>query len=39
MKAACVKEIKQELNTRSHKELLDICLRLSRLKEEKVIVD
>lgn len=34
MKAASVKEIKQELSTRSTKELLDLCLRLSRFKKE-----
>lgn len=34
MKAASVKEIKQELNTRSPKELLELCLRLSRFKKE-----
>ncbi|TWO32817.1 hypothetical protein E1J38_008095 [Seonamhaeicola sediminis] len=34
MKAVSVKEIKQELNTLSHKELQDICLRLSRFKKE-----
>ncbi|HAF27993.1 MAG TPA: hypothetical protein DCG75_03000 [Bacteroidales bacterium] len=34
MKAATVKELKQELSTRSHKELLEICLRLSRFKKE-----
>ncbi|WP_282135789.1 hypothetical protein [Seonamhaeicola maritimus] len=34
MKAVSVKEIKQELNTLSHKEVQDICLRLSRFKKE-----
>lgn len=34
MKAASVKEIKQELSTRSPKELLELCLRLSRFKKE-----
>ena len=34
MKAASVKEIKQELGTRYHKELLELCLRLSRFKKE-----
>lgn len=34
MKAATAKELKQELSTRSHKELLEICLRLSRFKKE-----
>ncbi|NOQ24363.1 MAG: hypothetical protein GQ564_03290 [Bacteroidales bacterium] len=34
MKAASVKEIKQELTTRSPKELLELCLRLSRFKKE-----
>ena len=34
MKAASLKELKQELNTRSPKELLEICLRLSRFKKE-----
>jgi len=34
MKTATVKELKQELNTRSHKELLELCLRLSRFKKE-----
>ncbi len=34
MKAVPVKEIKQELNTLSHKEVQDICLRLSRFKKE-----
>jgi hypothetical protein len=34
MKAAKVSEIKQELSTRSHKELLELCLRLSKFKKE-----
>jgi len=34
MKAASTKEIKQELSTRSPKELLELCLRLSRFKKE-----
>ncbi len=34
MKAVTAKEIKQELNNRSQKELLDLCLRLSRFKKE-----
>ncbi len=34
MKAASVKKIKEELNTRSPKELLELCLRLSRFKKE-----
>jgi hypothetical protein len=34
MKAATVKELKQELNQRSPKELLELCLRLSRFKKE-----
>lgn len=34
MKAATVKEIKQELSIRSHKELLDLCLRMSKFKKE-----
>ncbi len=34
MKAATAKEIKQELITRSPKELLEICLRLARFKKE-----
>ncbi len=34
MKAASVSEIKQELNTRSPKELLELCLRLSKFKKE-----
>jgi len=34
MKAATAKEIRQELNERTPKELLDFCLRLSRFKKE-----
>lgn len=34
MKTATVKELRQELGQRSPKELLDICLRLSRFKKE-----
>jgi hypothetical protein len=34
MKAASVKELKMELSTRSHKELLELCLRLARFKKE-----
>ena len=34
MKAASAKEIKQELMARSPKELLNLCLRLSRFKKE-----
>ena len=34
MKAATVKELKQELSYRSPKELLELCLRLSRFKKE-----
>ncbi len=34
MKAASVKEIKDELKIRSPKELLELCLRLSRFKKE-----
>lgn len=34
MKAASVKELKQELSLRSQDELLEICLRLSRFKKE-----
>lgn len=34
MKAVTVKELKQELNTRSAKELLELCLRLSKFKKE-----
>lgn len=34
MKAAKVSEIKQELSIQSHKELLELCLRLSKFKKE-----
>ncbi len=34
MKAVTVKELKQELNNKSPKEVLDLCLRLSRFKKE-----
>jgi hypothetical protein len=34
MKAVTVKEIKEELNLRSPKELRELCLRLSRFKKE-----
>lgn len=34
MKAVTAKDIKQELNNRTQKELLDLCLRLSRFKKE-----
>ena len=34
MKAATVKQIKEELNERSPKELVDLCLRLSKFKKE-----
>ncbi len=34
MKAATVKELRQELSTRSPKELLELCLRLSKFKKE-----
>jgi Zn finger protein HypA/HybF involved in hydrogenase expression len=34
MKAATVKQIKDELNDRSPKELLEYCLRLSKFKKE-----
>jgi hypothetical protein len=34
MKAVTVKELKQELSFRSPKELLELCLRLSRFKKE-----
>ncbi len=34
MKAVTVKILKEELNTRSPKELLEICLRLSKFKKE-----
>lgn len=34
MKAASVKALKDALSERSHKELLEICLRLSKFKKE-----
>jgi hypothetical protein len=34
MKAAALKDLKQELNAISHKELQELCLRLSRFKKE-----
>jgi len=34
MKTATVKELKDQLNKCSHKELLEICLRLSKFKKE-----
>ncbi len=34
MKTASVKEIKNELQDRSHQELIELCLRLSRFKKE-----
>ncbi|MFT4667574.1 MAG: hypothetical protein ACI8YQ_002425 [Polaribacter sp.] len=34
MKAVTVKELKTELSTRAPKELLEICLRLSKFKKE-----
>jgi len=34
MKAATVKELKQELGNRSQKELVEFCLRLSKFKKE-----
>jgi len=34
MKAATLKEVKTELNHKSHQELMDLCLRLSRFKKE-----
>lgn len=34
MKAATVKELKQELSNRSSSELLELCLRLSKFKKE-----
>ncbi len=34
MKAASVKEIKAELSTRTEKELIEICLKLSKFKKE-----
>ena len=34
MKTATVKELKTELTDRSHQELIELCLRLSRFKKE-----
>jgi len=34
MKAASIKEVKLELSDKSHKELLELCLRLARFKKE-----
>jgi len=34
MKAVTAKELKQELNSKTPKEVLDLCLRLSRFKKE-----
>ncbi|MCK5637284.1 MAG: hypothetical protein KAH67_01155 [Flavobacteriaceae bacterium] len=34
MKAVTIKELKQELNHRSPKEVMDLCLRLTRFKKE-----
>lgn len=34
MKSATVKELKQELGIRSHSELLELCLHLSKFKKE-----
>ncbi|GGX15855.1 hypothetical protein [Aquimarina muelleri] len=34
MKTATIKEIKTELNTCSHQELIELCLQLSRFKKE-----
>jgi hypothetical protein len=34
MKSATVSEIKKELNTRSQKELVELCLHLSKFKKE-----
>ena len=34
MKIATVKDIRQELNNLSTKDLVDLCLRLSRFKKE-----
>lgn len=34
MKVASIKEIKTELNTRSHQDLIELCLHLSRFKKE-----
>ena len=34
MKAASLSELKQELQTRSHKEISELCLRLAKFKKE-----
>lgn len=34
MKASSIKELKQELNSRSQGDLLELCLRLSKFKKE-----
>ncbi|MFK5982590.1 MAG: hypothetical protein QM499_06725 [Flavobacteriaceae bacterium] len=34
MKAASLKEVKSELSHKSHNELMELCLRLSRFKKE-----
>jgi len=34
MKAVTVKELKTELSTHTHKEVLELCLRLSKFKKE-----
>jgi len=34
MKAATLKEVKTELSHKSHQELMELCLRLSRFKKE-----
>src|SRR5215208_5161013 len=34
MKAASLNELKQELNTRPQKEVLELCLRLAKFKKE-----
>lgn len=34
MKAASLNEIKQELKTKPHKEILELCLRLAKFKKE-----
>ncbi len=34
MKAASLKEVKTELSHKSHQELMELCLRLSRFKKE-----
>lgn len=34
MKASSIKELKQELNSRSQDDLLELCLRLSKFKKE-----